>query len=269
MYGQGIFRWTRLATLTAVLLALLFAAQTFAPPTLEAQSAPAAPANLSATAGDRSVTLSWAAADPNDNVTGYEYNVNHNDTSTGNLSGWTPWYPVPGSDGSTVTHTFSGLTNGREYRYHLRAVNANGASVGAPASGPPWFVKAVPNAPPDAPTGLAAAAGVRSVTLTWNNPGDSSITGYEYNVNHNATGTGNLTGWSPWYTIPDSGASTTSHTFNNLAGGKEYRYHLRAVNANGPSAGLRPALVRLRHRHRAPAAPGRAHQPARGARLRP
>ena len=87
-------------------------------------------------------------------------------------------------------------------------MNDNGESVGAPASGPPWFVHAVPNAPPDAPTGLAAAAGVRSVTLTWNNPGDASITYYEYNVNHNATGTGNFTGWTPWTAVPDSDAST-------------------------------------------------------------
>ena len=181
--------------------------------------------------------MSWAAADPNDNVIYYEYNVNHNDTSTGNLSGWTPWATVPGSDGSTTEHTFSGLTNGREYRYHLRAVNGNGPSVGAPASGPPWFVKAVPNAPPAAPTGLAASAGVASVTLTWNDPGDASITHYEYNVNHNATGTGNLTGWSQWAAIPGSGASTTSYTFTGLAGGREYRYHLRAVNGNGPSVG--------------------------------
>ena len=116
-------------------------------------------------------------------------------------------------------------------------MNDNGESAGAPASGPPWFVHAVPNAPPDAPTGLAAAAGVRSVTLTWNNPGDSSITYYEYNVNHNATGTGNFTGWTPWTAVPDSDANTTSVTFNNLAGGREYRYHLRAVNAHGASVG--------------------------------
>ena len=116
-------------------------------------------------------------------------------------------------------------------------MNDNGESAGAPASGPPWFVHAVPNAPPDAPTGLAAAAGVRSVTLTWNNPGDASITYYEYNVNHNATGTGNFTGWTPWTAVPNSNTSTTSVTFNNLAGGREYRYHLRAVNAHGASVG--------------------------------
>ncbi len=206
------------------------------PPTLEANSPPAAPTGLAAAPGDGKITLTWN--NPGDSsITRYEYNVNHNDTSTGNLSGWSQWATVPGSGASTTSYTFTGLTNGREYRYHLRAVNDNGESVGAPDFGPPWYVFATPYRLPDAPTGLAAAAGVRSVTLSWNNPGDSSITGYEYNVNHNATGTGNLTGWSPWTAIEGSGASTTSVTFNNLAGGKEYRYHLRAVNANGPSIG--------------------------------
>ena len=217
--------------------ALTYPCQPPPPPTLEANSPPAAPTGLAAAAGDGQITLSWNAADPNDNVSHYEYNVNHNDTGTGNLSGWSQWATVPGSGASTTSYIFTGLTNGREYRYHLRAVNANGESVGAPASGPPWFVHAVPNAPPDAPTGLAATAGVRSVTLSWNNPGDASITYYEYNVNHNATGTGNFTGWTPWTAVPDSDANTTSVTFNNLAGGREYRYHLRAVNDNGASVG--------------------------------
>ena len=91
-------------------------------------------------------------------------------------------------------------------------MNDNGPSVGAPDFGPPWFVKAVPAGPPAAPTGLAAAGGNQSVTLSWNNPGDDSIIRYEYNVNHNATGTGNFTGWSPWTTISNSGKDTTGHT---------------------------------------------------------
>ena len=107
---------------------------------------PAAPSGLTATAGDGAVTLAWD--DPSDaSITGYEYNVNHNATSTGNLSGWGPWTAIAGSDSATVSHTFDGLTNGREYRYHLRAVNAVGASVGAP-NAPPWFAAATPAAGP-------------------------------------------------------------------------------------------------------------------------
>ena len=144
------------------LLALIAATLIFIPPTLEAQSAPAAPTGLAAAAGDQSVTLTWA--DPGDSsITRYEYNVNHNDTSTGNLSGWSPWTAISGSGSTTTSHQFTGLTNGREYRYHLRAVNDNGPSVGAPASGPPWYVHATPAEPPAAPTGLAATAGDKAL----------------------------------------------------------------------------------------------------------
>ena len=254
----------RSASRVAALLALLLVAAllTFTSPALGQSNPPAAPTGLAAAAGDGQITLSWN--DPGDSsITHYEYNVNHNDTGTGNLSGWTPWATVPGSGSSTTSYTFTGLTNGREYRYHLRAVNGNGPSVGAPASGPPWFVSASPAAAPkpiptptpkpiptptptptptpapapSAPTGLSATAGNGSVTLSWDASNDSSITGYEYNVNHNDTGTGNLSGWGPWTAIPGSGSSTTRHTFAGLTNGREYRYHLRAVNDKGPSAG--------------------------------
>ena len=107
---------------------------------------PATPAGLTATPGDGSITLAWD--DPGDStITGYEYNVNRNDTGTGNFSGWSAWTAIAGSGADTVSHTFTGLVNGREYRYHLRAVNAQGAGVAAP-NAPPWFVSAVPVVPP-------------------------------------------------------------------------------------------------------------------------
>ena len=72
-------------------------------------------------------------------------------------------------------------------------------------------------------------AGDRSVTLTWTNPNDASIAVYQYQVNHNATGTGRLSGWSAWQNVPGSGASTASHTFSGLKNGSEYRYKIRAA----------------------------------------
>ena len=238
--GTRLRQNLRPALLLPALLALLLAALTFTPPPPAiAQSPPDAPTGLSASGGVQSVTLSWNnPSDPS--ITGYEYNVNHNDTSTGNLSGWGPWTAISGSGASTTSHTFTGLTPGREYRYHVRAVNSGGPSAGAPNAAP-WFVSASPSAPPPkppaAPAGLSASGGVQSVTLSWNNPSDSSITGYEYNVNHNDTSTGNLSGWSRWTAIPGSGASTTSHTLTGLTPGREYRYHVRAVNSAGPGTG--------------------------------
>ena len=127
------------------------------PPSFGQSNPPDAPTGLAATAGDGEITLSWN--DPGDSsITRYEYNVNHNDTSTGNFSGWTPWTAIPDSGPSTTSHAFAGLANGREYRYHLRAVNANGPSVGAPAAGPPWFAAATPVA--------AATITVTAITAT-------------------------------------------------------------------------------------------------------
>ena len=218
-----------------------FTTQAASPP----PAPPAAPTGLTASAGDASVTLSWS--DPSDDsITGYEYNVNHNATGTGNFSGWSPWQAIDGSGAATTSHTLTDLTNGREYRFHVRAVNADGAGAQAPDASP-WFVSATPQEvaepppppepePPAAPTGLTASAGDASVTLSWSNPSDDSITGYEYNVNHNATGTGNFSGWSPWRAIGGSGADTTSHTLTGLTNGREYRFHLRAVNADGAGA---------------------------------
>ena len=140
-----------LAAAMALLAFLVAAALMFAPPPpppalSQSETAPDAPTGLAA-AGDGEITLSWN--DPNDSsITHYEYNVNHNDTSTGNLSGWSDWTAIAGSGPSTISHTFAGLANGREYRYHLRAVNAHGPSVGAPAAGPPWFAAATPTAGP-------------------------------------------------------------------------------------------------------------------------
>ncbi|MCY4450098.1 MAG: fibronectin type III domain-containing protein [Chloroflexi bacterium] len=75
---------------------------------------------------------------------------------------------------------------------------------------------------PAAPTGLTITAGEGSITLRWNNPGDSSITRYEYSLDG-----------STWIRIPNSGPGTTSHTVTGLTPGRAYTAQLRAVNANG------------------------------------
>ena len=127
---------------------------------------PAAPSGLSATVGDESITLTWD--DPSDSgITGYEYNVNHNDTSTGNFSGWGPWQSIAGSGTGSVSHVIDGLTNGKEYRYRLRAVNAGGAGGVAPTAHP-WYVSATPQGSPSAPTGITVSVDLNVMTVGWN-----------------------------------------------------------------------------------------------------
>ncbi len=137
------------------------------------------------------------------------------------------------STSTSLSHTFSGLTNGTDYQYKVRAVNSGGDGAESDASD-----AAQPKAPtkPAKPANVTATALNRKAAFEWDDPSDSSITRYEYNVNHNATGTGNFTGWSGWTTISGSDETTTSHTFTGLTNGKEYRYQLRAVNAHGDGA---------------------------------
>ena len=80
---------------------------------------------------------------------------------------------------------------------------------------------------PDAPENLTLALRPQMATLSWSNPRDSSITGYQYRV-----GTSGV-----WTNLPGSSATTTSFdVFDGLTGGSPQTVQLRAVNANGNGA---------------------------------
>ena len=178
-----------------------------------AVGAPAAPANLTAAAGDAQVTLSWT--DPgNDTITGYELRVD---------SG--AWADIAGSDADTASHTVTGLTNGTEYSFALRAANASGD--GAVSS-----IAATPRAAVAAPSDFQATAGDARVTLTWDTADDDSILRWEYRQKE-STG-----GYDAWTAIPDSVPGTTAHAVEPLVNGTAYTFRVRAVNAvgNGPAS---------------------------------
>ena len=136
-----------------------------APSTVSALMVPVAPANLSAAPGDGKVALSWA--DPgNATITKYQYSTAGGGANFSDFDG--------GSNSATTAYTVTGLTNYQEYSFQIRAVNASGEG---PASN---SASATPRAPkPAKPTGLGAVASDTRVTLSWDNPGNSTITGYE------------------------------------------------------------------------------------------
>ena len=78
-------------------------------------SAPGPPTNLTAVVGDGQVVLSWdaPASDGGAEITDYEYRIN----------GSGPWIPIGSTD---TTHTVTGLVNGTEYTFEVRAVNRIG-----------------------------------------------------------------------------------------------------------------------------------------------
>ena len=134
------------------------------------------------------------------------------------------WKAISGSGANTTSTRVTGLTLGTTYDFRVRARS----SV---APGPPSDSVRVPYALPAQPTGLRAATGVGRATLSWNNPRDARITGYQYQL---ATTTGS---WpQTWTDVPSSGATTTGYTVQSLTNNTEYSFRIRAVNRAGNSA---------------------------------
>ena len=170
--------------------------------------APAAPMNLSATPDDGQVTLSWANP-ANNTITKYQY---RRKTDTGTYGSWTD---IPNSGDTTTSYNVTGLTNGTQYTFEVRAVNAGGN--GAASS-----VTATPALAPTAPTNLEAEVGDRRIGLTWDDPGDSTIDEYEYSTDGGS-----------FSVISGSDDTTTSYTVTGLTNGTQYTFAVRAVNAGG------------------------------------
>ena len=156
----------------------------------------AAPAGLTATAGYGEVTLTWE--DPlNSNITGYEVSSD----------GGTNYSLISGSMATTTNHTVTGLSGGTSYTFAVRAEKGAAAMV----SETPLFA---------APTGLTTTAGYGEVTLTWDDPDNSNITGYEVSSD----------GGTNYSLISGSMATTTNHTVTGLSGGTSHTFSVRAVN---------------------------------------
>ena len=172
------------------------------------------PRNLDAsTEGDGGVRLSWS--DPADStLTRYQYR--YQNTSD---DGWNPdWTSVPGSNAATTSHTLTGLAKNLRHTLEIRTLRDN-------EQGPAARSSVTPRGPMPRLQNLSAMADDQEVTLSWDNPGDHGITGYQYRHQ-----TASESVWNPdWTGIPSSNANTTSHRMRPLINITAYTFEVRAV----------------------------------------
>ena len=182
--------------------------------------APAKPRDLSATVSHDSVTLTWE--DPGDDtITGYVIlrRVRVNNTG-GDFSEL-----VADTGTAATTYTDDTVAAGTTYTYRIKAINGAGTSERSR-----WFHIDIPAAPvPDKPTGLEATASHDSVTLTWEDPGDDSITGY---VILRRLRYDDPSGHFDEL-VADTGTAATTYTDDTVKANTHYTYRIKAINEHG------------------------------------
>ena len=201
----------------AAALALLFS-------TAQAQdgAAPGKPRGLTATPSPHEVVLTWD--DPGDaSITGYVIlrRVRVNNTG-GDFS-----VLVADTGTAALTYTDNTVAAGLTYTYRIKAINEHGVSERSR-----WFHVDTPAAPvPDKPRGLEAAATHDSVTLSWDDPGDDSITGYL--ILRRVPGVDPQGHFNEL--VADTGTAATTYTDDTVAAETRYTYRIKAINGAGTS----------------------------------
>lgn len=180
--------------------------------------APRPPTSVTPAAGDRKLTVTWSAADPNGaEVTGYTIRTYRNVDQT--LVG-SPLV-VGASPRSTE---ISGLTNGVAYYVKVAATNVVGTGAESAAT-----ALVTPAGLPDAPGNVTATRGDTSATIAWTAPpsdGGSAITGYTVRVHDGATLVATIA----------AAATATSTSFTGLTNGTTYTSSVSASNSLGEGA---------------------------------
>ncbi|GAA2175481.1 hypothetical protein GCM10009784_18010 [Arthrobacter parietis] len=126
--------------------------------------------------------------------------------------------------GNETSTVMTGLTNGQAYRFQVRASNELGTSAFSPLS-----AAVVPDIVPNAPTNVTGVAGNGIATLSWSTPAanaGTAITGYKVQV---------LAGETLVQTISLTGTATTTEV-TGLANGTAYSFKVLGVNAHGEGA---------------------------------
>ena len=189
---------------------------------VEAPEPPAQPTGLSAAAVSHdAVTLAWDNPQ-DDSITGYV--ILRRDREIHPVG---TFITITGDTGSAdTTYTDDTVEPDKQYVYRIKAINEHG-EVSEESDWVRGFTPAVPV--PDKPTGLSVVVSHDTVTLTWDNPQDDSITGYVILRRDREI---HLVGI--FVTITgDTGSTDTTYTDDTVEPDKEYVYRIKAINEHG------------------------------------
>nr|XP_006823016.1 PREDICTED: titin-like [Saccoglossus kowalevskii] len=168
------------------------------------------------------MTLTWAApvSDGGSPITTYV--IESKDSFS------TRWNNITKDKITDLTYTVSGLMEGSEYQFRIKAQNAAGLSKPSQPSDPviakpPFVVPGAPSKP------VISDVTAMSMKLTWNAPGSdggSPITGYSVEARERL---------GTWTVITLDAVQETSYTATSLIEGKVYEFRVSAQNKAGLS----------------------------------
>ena len=215
----------------SILATLLLVLAGVATPVLAQSGVPDRPNGLTVSSfTHNSITLTWD--DPGDSgITGYQVlRRSRDDEQYGDGKGASTFVAVVGDTGSSATtYTDTSVTAHSRYVYRVKARNSEG--LGPRSSYVNVETSTAPSAP-DAPTGLTVSSFTHnSVTLAWDDSGDSGITGYQVLRR-------DLVKQEPGIfstAAADTGTAATTYTDTDVAANTRYAYRVEAINAEGNS----------------------------------
>ena len=228
--GRGRITLAALAAMSMIAVLLLVST------TAQAQSGNGAIPNVRLSSASAGVlTISWDAPDPAPSdyrIIWAEQSLDFLSYKATNEANRGNEYP----SGNETSITLTGLTKGETFEVRARTRYTSGGQNNGAWSGP-WtdtVTTRVKDEPPAAPTGLTASQVAHdSVTLTWNDPEDTSITGYRV---LRGTGANSLSA-----IVENTGSATAEYTDSTVAAETAYHYAVLALSADGDGAQSTPA----------------------------
>ena len=132
-------------------------------------------------------------------------------------------------DATDSTYTLAAEDEGRTIKVSVSFTDDSGNEESLTSVATNEVANAGVTEPPAAPENLAAVENADgSVTLTWDDPGDDSVTGYRILRRNVDAGEPSVSSY-----VPDTGSAATSYTDRDVAAGTKYIYRVRAINEAG------------------------------------